>query len=320
MTVNKLMFCGLINLIICGALLGQGLISELSDTKGYLARLGSKGLNKTHLLLGNNKIQTNALRLSILGQPIPPAPTLHLNPVSGKVTIGNTYGDSGALTIRSFSDSEETRDLQFENHGNIGTEGSLFINLDDDNNANEFFTIKNSKGTNIFRVGENGSNFLLGNLVVAGQIVSTNVRVNDIFTIGYSDVEALNQYGDELFVHHDGLVYGDNNDNFISAQLGASINLPHNASITKVEVYYRDHDDEGYFCVGLYSMDNLSSTKNLLWEQCSSAEFSSTYWQKWSHNINVPIDNLNKIYAVEFVGRNYGETLGFRQMKIYFDY
>lgn len=169
----------------------QGLVSQFDDSNGNYLRLGLNGnliSPKTNLYLGVDKIET--YRLSLVN-PAPIRPTLHLNPVSGNVTIGATDGDFAALTIRSFDEASNPTDLRLEGQGRISSQGSLYVHLDDNNNANEYFSVKGSAFNDLFWIGENGFNYMRGNLSIGnvskhaagyrlsvdGKIMSEEVRV-----------------------------------------------------------------------------------------------------------------------------------------------
>jgi hypothetical protein len=266
---------------------GQGIISQYMDQNGYFGRFGLNQISG-QLLIGDERIQTDKLIIGIPGVPPAPAPTLRLNPLSGNVSIGSTVVDMGALTIRSHEESLSTRDLQFESNGNVGSEGSIFFQLDDDNNENASFRIKGSDFKNdLFFVGEHGSSFFNTDLTIFGKVIAENLRTSDIYTIGFSDVEVLDQYGDELYASINGYVYGDNDDAFSSPQLGAAVNLPHQATISKIEILFKDNLDDENFCVELFEMSNLSNTRTSLFNRCSTNSFASGSWQKWSNNVDV---------------------------------
>ncbi len=169
----------------------QGLVSQYDDGSGNYLRLGLNGsiaFPNTNLYVGVDKIETYKLSLV---NPAPIRPTLHLNPVSGHVTIGPTEEDFATLTIRSFNEATNPIDLRLEGHGRISSQGSFYFQLDDNNNANEYFSVKGSAFNDLFWIGENGFNYMKGNLSIGnvskhatgyrlsvdGKIMSEEVRV-----------------------------------------------------------------------------------------------------------------------------------------------
>lgn len=300
--------------------MGQGIISQYNDHKGYFGRFGSSA-RAGQLLIGDDKIQTDKLIITTPGSPPVPSPTLRLNPFNGNVSVGNAISNKGVLNVRSHQESISTRDIQLESNGNIGSEGSLFFQLDDDDNELASFRVKGSDFKNdLLFIGENGVSFFTTDLVIFGEITANNIKSNDIFTIGFSDVEVLGQFGDELFASENGFVYGDNDDIFTSPQLGAAVNLPHQAKITKIEILFKDNISDEGFCAKLLEIDNLAITDSELFSRCTSASFASSSWQKWSNSVDVTINNADKLYFFTFESGSWGDKIHLRQVKIYFTY
>lgn len=152
-------------------LIGQGLISEQENDDGHLLRIGSGFIGKK-MTFTNQTIQADQFFLTFPGDPLPPPPVLKLNPEAGPVTIGNTDGDLAKLTIQSDDEIAGHTDLRLKGHGTVSTQGSFFFTIDDNNNANEYFSIKNSTGGDLFWIGENGFNYMSGNLAIGDQIIN----------------------------------------------------------------------------------------------------------------------------------------------------
>ncbi len=300
--------------------ISQGISSQLADDQGYFGQFGKTGLNMNYLCIGADRIQTAKNVVVLPGGSIP-RPTLRLNPIGGKVTIGGGITDpAGTLTILSHLDNNAARDIHFKNQGNIGSDGSIYVVLDQDNNGDDFFSVKGSEfDDDLFWVGENGRAYLKGDLVVDGKITS---KSSDILTIGFLDVEVFNESGDELYTELEGYVYGYSDYLVPGAfpTLGAAVNLPHRARITKIEVIFKDNNPEEWFGVYFISLSDVSDSKRTLYRQSSTAEFADPNWQKWSQDLDVPVDNANRLYYVDFSSSDWGEEIFLRQVKIYYDH
>jgi len=173
------------------SLSGQGLISEHIDDNGYYARFGTTGIVSSRLMLNQNTIQPER-NILLLPGTVPPPLLLRINPEAGNVTIGDTDAQNAKLTLRA--DNESQTDLRIEGDGIVSTQGSFYFYVDDNNNANEYFSIKSGgSGEDLFWIGENDDSFLNGNLAIGdpqnvkraagfrlsvdGKIMSEEVRV-----------------------------------------------------------------------------------------------------------------------------------------------
>lgn len=163
----------------------QGVISQFADGNGYYAKFGSpNGILAKYVNIGSTTIQTSGL--------FNPPPSLKINQDGGNVTIGNTDADNAKLTVRA--DNESQVDIRVEGTGIVSTQGSFYFQVDDNNNANEYFVVESGgSGEDLFWIGENGFNFLRGNLAIGdpitnkhasgfrlsvdGKIISEEVRV-----------------------------------------------------------------------------------------------------------------------------------------------
>ena len=297
-----------ISLLTSQLAFSQGVVSQFTDAKGYYARFGAIGLNQSHLLIGNHRIQTNKISIGLPGAPPPISPTLKLNPLGGNITMGNTITDFAALTIRSFNESYLSKDIHFEGDGRIVTDGKLYFQIDSDNNEGGQIYFYNHNET-LFRINEVGNSYLKGNFHVDGKITADNVKSSDIHTIGFSDVEALNDFGDELYTSSNGYAYGDNATGFYMYQLGAALNLPHQAKITKIEVIYKDNNNEYEFGIELRKINNFSNSHTTIYNRSTTDSYSSSSWQKFSNNVDIDIDNNNSIYYFAVVSGDWGNNI-----------
>lgn len=164
---------------------GQGVVAQQADASGYYARLGiTGGIAARTLNLGSSRIETWSTFF--------PPPTLTINQNGGNVTIGDTDAETAKLTVRANNESQI--DLRLEGEGIVSTQGSFYFYVDDNNNAQEYFSVKSGgTGKDLFWIGEDGFNFMNGHLAIGepvavkhatdyrlsvdGRIISEEVRV-----------------------------------------------------------------------------------------------------------------------------------------------
>jgi len=304
--------------------IGQGLESQYSDTDGNFLRLGPPpgGISgSTNLYFGKDKIETFKSGVVFGGL----RPTLRLNPVSGNVTIGPTDGDFSTLTIKSYVESNDVTngvDIRLEGHGRIGTQGSMYIQIDDNNTADEFFSIKDSGWGDLFYVGENGSNYLKGDITIDGDVtvngsISADLEMK-VIEIGCAHFIPNN---DEVIEYTFINVIGNTCrlEDSHGSMLGA-FSLPHNAIVNKVELLYYDNSSSDIE-FWLYSYNSTSYnasglTQHILYDSSSSDDVI----RKASfENLNFQVDNIDRSYHMGVESSDWGlDKVEFRAVKIYY--
>ena len=290
----------------------QGLISQSADSNGNYLRVGPRGNlfnpNPLMLNLGHNSISTEGGLFGFLRKP-----TLKLNPESGNVTIGATQSDVAGLSIRAFNEAAGGVDLRLEGEGRVGIQSSMFIQLDDDNNENAYFLIRDGENKNIFTVGETGQSYLKGDITITGDI-----KLNGRIT-GNEEMEIIS--GASFQGAYDSEVAILRSDTWVingHAHLRANLNLPNNAKITKIDILYLDNSPDD-IDVEISSIANLSNSFHTDHFQWDSSNSSSNIRQATIDNLNFTIDNLNRVYFVKLYSRDWGrDAVKFRAIKIYY--
>jgi len=293
-------------------LIAQGLISEYADGDGSYLRLGPPPTLFSipiNLNFGKNSIFTSGGSIQAFKRP-----TLQLNPINGSVTIGNTESDNAALTIKSFSEANNTLDLRLEGDGRMGIQRSMYIDLDDDNNEDSYFLIRDSEKANLFYVGETGDSYLKGDITITGDI-NLNGSIKGVEEMEIISGAAFDPQGSSKDVTKiNTIVYLDED----TGALEANISLPHNAVVTKVQLIYLDNS-ENDIVVEFSSLLNLSHdypTNHIKWD---SSDESPDWRIVTIDNLNIVIDNVNRVYRAKLFSYDWGfETIEFRALKIYY--
>ncbi len=303
--------------------ISQGISSQLADGQGYFGLFGQTGLNMNYLRIGADRIQTAKNVVVLPGGSIP-RPALRLNPIGGQVTIGGGITDpAGTLTILSPLDNNATRDIHFNNQGNVGSDGSIYMVLDQDNNGDDFFSVKGSDfDDDLFWVGENGHAYLKGDLVVEGKVSSSNIRGKQIATVGFTDFEAYRDYGDELYLGADQAARSSASG-LRPRHLAASLKIPHGSRITRIEVVFIDDDPEEAFCIDFYETGltrySSSTPGNLLYNRCTTPGYSVSGFQIWSAIVDVPVDAAGNFYWFDCYSGDWSGTLAIRHINVYYE-
>ena len=293
------------------SLYSQSMILENADINGYFLTIGSES-NKTNSLPYSLNFSPNSISTDGIGFGALKKPTLKLNPISGNVTIGRTLSDIAALNIRALDESRGGLDLRLEGDGHIASENSMFIQLDDDNNDDSYFRIRDSKMNNLFTVGETGQSTFSGDLTVTGDInLLGSINGSDGMEIisgrAFEGASSL-----EKSIYLGTITFADS-----LAEVTANINIPHNATITKVKIIYYDNSDSD-IAVGIRSLDDsiTTLTSHFNWTSPGTHHNSRTVT---IDNLNIAIDNLNNIYYVNLESDDWGQnTIRFTAIKIFY--
>ena len=152
-----------------------GLESNLGDNGTYL-RLKNTGIFTSGMTMGLNYINTydpqtatpDVLKLQSDG--------------NGNVTIGitdatGTNASDARLTVRAANDAN--MDLRLEGNGNMSSQGSIILHVDDNNTAIDAFEIRESTGgITMMKISEDLKHFIFGDLAVGSPTHATGYRMS----------------------------------------------------------------------------------------------------------------------------------------------
>ena len=281
------------SLSLCNNIVGQftqikepGIVVEQPDYRGYYALFGKYG--EGQLALGKNFIETLEGPLTFM-------------PGSAKLAIGPVAGTPAKLNLQALDD--DNADLRLIGSHVMSSDGWFVFQLDDDNNSNAFFSVKGGDYNNdLFWIGENGNNYLNGDLTVKGRIRETAEK---IAIINFLDFEVIgingeSVYGDRLV---NGFTYTSLTHilgNPLGAAMAASIDIPDQSTITGVTIYYRDSDEDGYLG---FNLVQANSSQNLF--ESSKTTGNGLGQNSGRIDVNVPVNYKDNRYRIDATSSNW---------------